>query len=235
MASSLKEASAYIYAGKVLANEQRIQKPGDLLSPLLKLRVKGENRSKFVGRGGHKLQSAIETFNMRAKFEGKVVLDVGASTGGFTDCVLRLGAGQVLALDVGTNQLAWSLRSHPRVVVLENMDIRDFKRESFPAIDWILADVSFNSLSKLAPSLQKACTKTTDCLVLVKPQFELPNEKIPAGGIVTDPSLWENAVSSVLKAFENLGAKDFRQVKSAIKGREGNQEFFLYFKLDSNV
>ncbi|MBI2602306.1 MAG: TlyA family RNA methyltransferase [Deltaproteobacteria bacterium] len=231
LASSPKEASALIYAGKVLANEQRVEKPGQLLAPQVKLRVKGTHPS-FVSRGGIKLHAAIKELGLTEKFRDKVVLDTGASTGGFTDCVLQLGARAVLALDVGTNQLAWSLRSHPRVTALENTDIREWDPQKFPPLDWIIADISFNSLAKLAPAFTHACSKTTECLLLVKPQFELPYEKVPQGGIVTEARLWQEAVTSVVEAFRNLGAHDFLHVKSSLTGREGNQEFFLYFNLD---
>jgi 23S rRNA (cytidine1920-2'-O)/16S rRNA (cytidine1409-2'-O)-methyltransferase len=161
-------------------------------------------------------------------FKDKVVLDVGASKGGFTDCVLQLGARTVLALDVGFNQLDWRLRTDPRVVVLEQTDIREFDPGLHAPFDWILADISFNTLERLAPALVKLASIETKFLILVKPQFELPGKDVPSGGVIRSEELWNKAIQVVLNAFERLGVGHFKIAKSALKGRSGNQEFFVY-------
>ncbi len=222
---SLNEASAYIYAGLVFANEQRVEKPGSLLSKDIPLRIKKKN---YVSRGGDKLFKAIEELGLHSFFEHKIVLDIGSSQGGFTDCVLQLGAAKVYAVDVGFNQLDWKLRTDPRVVSLEKMDIREFDASSCEPFDWILADISFNSLENLAPYIVKQASTHTHFLILVKPQFELPKKDIPEGGIVENEILWEQAIQKAIEAFQNLGVGHFQIAKSALKGRYGNQEFFIY-------
>lgn len=225
LCASLEEASAYIYAGLVVAGDQRVEKPGDLIPLDTPLRVK---KKTYVSRGGEKLAGAIDELGLGDLFKDKLVLDVGASTGGFSDCVLQLGARKVLALDIGFNQLDWKLRTHPQVVCLEKTDIRNFDASAYEAIDWILADISFDSLEELAPSLIKAASPQTQFLILVKPQFELPKNEVPTGGIVRNEELWNKAVQNVLEAFKTFGFTNFKIAKSTVKGRSGNQEFFLY-------
>jgi 23S rRNA (cytidine1920-2'-O)/16S rRNA (cytidine1409-2'-O)-methyltransferase len=225
LCASLIEAQAFIYAGQAYANEQRIQKPGQLLSVDTTLRVK---KKPYVSRGGVKLIKAIEDLHLRDAFRDKVVLDVGASTGGFTDCVLQLGAKNVIALDIGFNQLDWSLKTNAKVLSLEKTDIRTFDASPFGTMDWILADISFNSLEQLAPDLIRPASLNSQFLILVKPQFELPEKDVPEGGIVKDEASWNKAIAKVLSAFEALGLSQLQVSKSGLKGRYGNQEFFVY-------
>lgn len=226
LCESLEEAEALIYAGQVFANEQRVQKPGQQLFENVSLRV---NKKEFVSRGALKLQDAIRAFNLLNDFMNKTVLDVGASTGGFTDYVLKLGAHRVIAVDVGFNQLDWSLKTNPKVVSLEKTDIRNFDPIPYTPFHWILADISFNSLEAMAPFLLKLGSQETRFLLLIKPQFELSGNEIPSGGVVTDETLWNKAIDKVISSLEKLGGRNFQIHKSTIKGRSGNQEFFIYF------
>ncbi len=230
--SSLTEAAALIYAGKVLADEQRITKPGERISEQAILRIK--TKGKYVSRGGDKLFNAIVELGLSELFADTLVLDIGASKGGFTDCVLQLGAREVLALDVGTNQLDWRLRTDARVTCIEQTDIRTFNTRSDLPLDWILADISFNSLERLAPTLMKLASPQSRLLILVKPQFELPKSDIPDGGVVLAEELWEKAITRVSQSFLKLGAGNLLVARSALKGRRGNQEFFLYFTVSES-
>ncbi|NRA44228.1 MAG: TlyA family RNA methyltransferase [Oligoflexales bacterium] len=225
LAEHLKEASALIMAGKVVVNDQRIDKTGQLVDAQCQIRIKG--KKSYVSRGGDKLASAIRHFKLEKSFEGKTVLDIGASTGGFTDCALKHGAKQVTALDVGANQLDWSLRVNPQVNSLESTDIRSFDASTYPAFDWILADISFNGFARLAPHIVGAGSPQTLFLLLVKPQFELPSSQVPKGGVITQKELREEALSQAISAFEQLGLKLIGSVDSGIKGRSGNQEIFI--------
>ncbi len=226
LCKTLEEASALIYAGCLIADDQRVEKPGQKLSTLAILRLK-KQRS-FVSRGAYKLKKAIEDLNLQNSFQNKVVLDIGASKGGFTDLVLELGASHVIAIDVGTNQLDWRLRNDKRVTSLEKTDIRVFNPQLYPPCDWVLADISFNSLERLALSIKNAAPKA-HFLLLVKPQFELPGRDIPDGGIVENEDMWNKAKTNVAEAFTNLGAQDIQFIQSSLKGKKGNQEFFIYF------
>lgn len=227
LADDLSHARALVMAGKVLVGEQRHDKPGHKVEISCALRVKGESR--FVSRGGDKLHAALQDLGMLEALKGQVVLDVGASTGGFTHCCLDLGAKAVIALDVGTGQLAWELRQDPRVTSLERTDIRAFDRTAHPRIDWVVADISFNSLARLAPALRDAAPLAhTRFLVLVKPQFELPRAAVPPGGVVTDPAARDAALEEVRRAFAAAGLGAGRAVPSRLAGRAGNQEIFFF-------
>lgn len=227
LADDVVHARALVMAGKVLASEQRQEKAGMLIAEDAALRVKGESR--FVSRGGDKLWMAIEDLELAATIAGIVVLDVGASTGGFTDCCLELGAKQVIALDVGTGQLAWELRQDPRVISLEQTDIREFNVGAHADVDLVVADVSFNSLARLAPALRRAApSASARFLLLVKPQFELPRHVIPKGGVVTDPEAHARALDEVRAALEKVGLAGGRAVPSRLPGRTGNREIFYY-------
>lgn len=232
LCKTLEEASALIYAGYVIADDQRVEKPGQKLPELAVLRLK--KQKSFASRGAYKLKKAIEDLNLQASFQNKVVLDVGASKGGFTDYVLELGANHVIAIDVGTNQLDWRLRTDKRVTSLEKMDIRAFDSQLYPACDWVLADISFNSLERLAPAIKKAAPNAC-FLLLVKPQFELSENEIPDGGIVESEAMWNKAKLNVAEAFTNLGAKNIQFVQSGLKGKKGNQEFFIYFSFEEKT
>lgn len=229
LADTLDLARALVMAGKVLAGagERKVEKPSEMIGDDEPLRVKDAQR--FVSRAGEKLLFALEDLGLKETLKGLTVLDVGCSTGGFTQCCLELGASRVLALDVGVNQLAWELRTNPRVTVLEKTDVREFDPSGHPPADMVVADVSFNSLARLAPALRKAAPGAhVRFLVMVKPQFELPRNLIPDGGVVTDDGLRAEAAESVAEAFRALGLVVGAPVEARVAGRSGNREVFIY-------
>lgn len=211
-------------AGEVVVDDQRIDKPSTMITEDATLRLKDEGA--YVSRGGDKLFAAIEDLDLREEFKGKTVLDVGASTGGFTDCCLKLGASRVVAVDVGTNQLAWALRTDPRVLSVEQTDIRVYTPPHDIQFDWVVADVSFNSLARLAPAIVKIAPKAR-LLLLIKPQFELPRERVPDGGIVSDEQDRQDALQIAIDALTACGKKVKSQIDARVAGRSGNRELFL--------
>jgi 23S rRNA (cytidine1920-2'-O)/16S rRNA (cytidine1409-2'-O)-methyltransferase len=229
LAESLELARALVMAGKVVVGDQRADKAGQLVALDEPVRVKGESR--FVSRAGEKLDAALIDLGLGNALRGAVVLDVGASTGGFTQVCLEHGAAQVVALDVGTAQLAWELRTDPRVTSVERTDIRDFRPATAPPLDWVVADVSFNSLARLAPAIRRAAPRAgVHFLLLVKPQFELPRGDIPAGGVVDDDALRQKAVAAVIAALVAVGLTDVKTVDARLSGKSGNREVFVYGK-----
>ena len=232
LASSNKRAQALIYTGKVYTQDRKILNPSEELPSDAFLGIKKDTKeTNFVSRGGDKLLSAIEALKLEKLLPGIVALDIGASTGGFTDCLLKQGAHTVLALDVGTNQLTWELRQNNQVISIEKTNITEFEKENFPEVDFVVADISFNSLAKLSKAIsQVSSQKNLKLLLLVKPQFELPKEKVPKGGVVTNEKDREEAIHSVEKAFKDLGFFLSGKADSKTKGRTGNQETFLYFQ-----
>jgi 23S rRNA (cytidine1920-2'-O)/16S rRNA (cytidine1409-2'-O)-methyltransferase len=235
LVTSRAEGGSLIMAGKVIVDDQRVDKAGQRFPTDADIRIK--DRRPFVSRAGEKIWGAIADLDIKGEFAETVVLDVGSSTGGFTDCVLQLGAASVIALDVGTNQLAWKLRTNKKVHCLEKTDIRDFQADKFPPLDWIVADVSFNSLSRLASSIHNASTKgLTKYLLLVKPQFELSVHEVAEGGVVTDHDLRMKAVQTVISAFNLFGVEFVKSIDSRVKGRAGNQEIFILLRqTDPNI
>lgn len=225
LADNVPAAQAMIMAGDVIVDDQRVDKPGTRISDKSQIRTKESDR--FVSRGGSKLDYAILDLGLSSAFEGSTVLDVGASTGGFTDCVLSHGARKVIAIDVGTAQLAWKLRNDPRVECIENMDIKDYQPDSKLNFDWVVTDVSFTSLSRLLPSISKVA-QGANLLLLVKPQFELPKEKVPLGGVVTNDGDRREAVNTVTSALENLNYQINQTVDARVHGAQGNREIFVY-------
>ena len=227
LADTTDIAKALIMAGKVIVNDQRAVKAGDLVSEDAKVRLKGS--SEFVSRGGDKLKGALEDFSLKNFVSGKVALDVGASTGGFTDCLIQFGADKVYALDVGTNQLAWSLRTNSKVESIEKTDIRKISEVIDDKIEIVVADISFNSLSRLLdPILNAVPKKGVHFLLLIKPQFELSSNEVGDGGIVESGSLRDKAVKKVIAAMKERGFEDVKYKDCKLKGRYGNQEIFLY-------
>ena len=224
---SREQAKRLIMAGEVLVGEEVVSKPGWLVRRDAALRVRQSPR--FVSRGGLKLEGALEHFGVDVT--GLVALDIGASTGGFTDCLLQRGAARVYAFDVGTNQMVWKLRSDPRVVCRENFNVRRLQPEDLPeAVDLIVADVSFISLTLVLPGPIAALKPGGQAVVLVKPQFELSREEIGAGGIVRDPALHAKACAR-LQAFVEA-RPELRWhglVESSIQGTDGNREFLAWF------
>lgn len=224
LADSIQTAHALIMSGSVIVDDQRVDKAGTPVSQSARVRLK--EKGLYVSRGGDKLLAAIQQLDIADQFKGKTILDVGASTGGFTDCLLQHGAKIVIALDVGTAQLDWKLRTHPQVISVEQTDIKNFKGDSYPGIDWVVVDVSFTSLSKLIPHIHKAAP-VARLLLLVKPQFELPKEKIPSGGVVIDEADRNIALKLVIKSLETSGYMIKKTIDAAVTGRQGNREIFI--------
>jgi 23S rRNA (cytidine1920-2'-O)/16S rRNA (cytidine1409-2'-O)-methyltransferase len=186
-------------------------------------------RPKFVSRGGLKLEGALVHFGIDVT--GMTALDVGASTGGFTDCLLQRGAVKVFAFDVGTNQLAWKLRSDPRVVSREQFNLRHMRREDIgQEVDILVADLSFISLTLVLPAVLQALRSGGQALVLIKPQFELSREEIGKGGIVREPELHAKACSRIEEFVKSQPELEWRGlIESSIQGTEGNREFLAWF------
>ena len=213
-------------AGDVLVDEQRIDKVGFLVAPDLPVRVR--RRRDHVSRGGDKLAGVLGELRVNELIRGRTVLDVGSSTGGFSDVCLKLGAAKVYAMDIGTNLLDFRLRQDPRVEVLEGRDARDLEPGSFADVSFVVADVSFIGLASLVRPLV-AAVRAYDVifLVLVKPQFELPPHEVPPGGVVRLDVDRHRAVAIVQEAFANLGLKTQAILESPVPGRRGNREIFL--------
>jgi len=226
LAESREKAQALILAGQVLVDEQRAEKCGAAVKPLATLRLRGEP-SKYVSRAGLKLEGALDHFRIRV--EGKVCLDVGASTGGFTDCLLERGATKVFAVDVGTNQLDWKIRHDPRVVVLEKTNARYLTLKQIGAVVALATmDVSFISSTLILPALPSLLERGADLLVLVKPQFEVGRKQVGKGGIVRDPRLHQEAVTKVSHKLLELGFGQLASAESILPGASGNREYFLH-------
>jgi 23S rRNA (cytidine1920-2'-O)/16S rRNA (cytidine1409-2'-O)-methyltransferase len=225
LADSLAKARAMILAGEVLVDAVRADKAGTLFPPQAQIEI-SSRAGKFVSRGGLKLEGALQDFAINP--DARVCMDVGASTGGFTDCLLQRGAARVYAVDVNLDQLAWKLRKNPRVLrVIRNA--RDLRSDDIPEpVDLLAFDVSFISVSKVLPAALPAAKPGSDFLILVKPQFELPREDVGPGGIVSSPALHDKAVASVREAAAQLGLEVLGARPSRLPGAEGNQEYFLH-------
>lgn len=227
LADSRTRAQAMILAGEVIVGEHAIDKPGTLVDPEAAIRLKAGAANPYVSRGGLKLRAALDAFPIAVA--GTVCLDVGASTGGFTDCLLQAGAVRVYALDVGYGQLAWKLVNDPRVVVMDRQNIRKLAPEQIPEpIDLAVADCSFVSLTKVLPHLPALLRPRADLVVLVKPQFEVGRERVGKGGIVRDDEARQAALANVEAAARELGFDVRDHVESPIAGREGNREWLLW-------
>ena len=217
-------------SGVVLVNEQRVDKPSQLFDSDSLVRVKGgdDPATRYVGRGGLKLEAALREFQIDVG--GFVCLDVGASTGGFTDCLLQHGATKVVAIDVGHNQIDWRLRNDPRVEVREGVNARYLRTEDFgQQFNLIVIDVSFISVTKILPSLVPLVLPAGSIITLVKPQFEVGRGEVGSGGIVRDELKRERAVDEVKNAAAELGLKSGNMIESPIQGAEGNVEFLVHF------
>jgi 23S rRNA (cytidine1920-2'-O)/16S rRNA (cytidine1409-2'-O)-methyltransferase len=232
--ASRERAQAMVLAGRVLVNGQKIEKAGTGVEPDAEIRLLGEDL-KFVSRGGLKLQAAIE--HWKIALAGRTCMDVGASTGGFTDCMLQEGAGEVIAIDTGYGQIAARLRSDIRVKLLERTNARYLNASQLPAmkfpITFIAVDVSFISVTLILPALVESVFRPTapekqQMVVLVKPQFEVGRELVGKGGIVRDATAQQNAVTKVRGAVASLGGRELDAIESPILGMEGNREFLLY-------
>lgn len=217
-------------AGVVLVNEQRVEKPSDQFIPDAQIRIKhaDDPTSRYVGRGGLKLEAALREFQIDVR--GLVCLDVGASTGGFTDCLLQNGAARVFAIDVGHNQIDWRLRNDPRVEVREGVNARYLKPDDFPvSFDLAVVDVSFISLDKILPSVLPLLKPGASIVALIKPQFEVGRADVGGGGIVRDAEKRLNAVKNVNEFASTLGLKIGKTIESPISGVEGNIEYLAHY------
>jgi 23S rRNA (cytidine1920-2'-O)/16S rRNA (cytidine1409-2'-O)-methyltransferase len=227
-ASTQQEAQALIMSGQVLVEDRVVDKPGDKTLESSNIRLK-KSGSSYVGRGGDKIESALDHFSI--DLTSKIAIDIGASTGGFTDCMLRRGASRVYAVDVGYNQLDHSLRVDPRVFVMEKTHALDLLPEQFEAKpNFLTIDVSFISVRKILPTVINLIAKNSQALILVKPQFELEKEYVEHGGVVRDESAQLQAVEKVRVFGEELGLEFIGFFASTLKGqKKGNQEYFIYF------
>lgn len=231
LAASRTKAQAMIMAGVVLVNEQRVHKASDLISPDAKIRVKGgdDPASRYVGRGGLKLEAALREFQINV--EGLHCLDVGASTGGFTDCLLQHGARKVVAIDVGHNQIDWRLRTDTRVEVREGINARYLKPDDFQTkFDLVVIDVSFISATKIMPAIVPLLERTGYLITLIKPQFEVGRGEVGKGGIVRDPQQRARVVEEVNRSAESLGLQVRNVMESPIRGADGNVEFLALYE-----
>jgi 23S rRNA (cytidine1920-2'-O)/16S rRNA (cytidine1409-2'-O)-methyltransferase len=226
LADSREKARAVILAGQVLVNQQKVEKCGALVGADSELRIAGET-PRYVSRAGIKLEAALDHFGVEPS--GKVCLDVGASTGGFTDCLLQRGAARVFAVDVGTNQLAWKLRRDSRVISLERTNARYLGREAIgQPVDLATMDVSFISATLILPAIPPLLKPQAEILVLAKPQFEAGRGQVGKGGVVRDQRVREEAVSRVVRKLEQLGFARVEVVESVLPGAEGNREYFIH-------
>jgi len=228
LAESRERAQALILAGQVEVDGRRAVKAGDRVDPSSRLRVLGPDHP-YVGRGGVKLAGALDRFGVDPR--DRIALDVGASTGGFTDCLLQRGARRVYALDVGFGQIHYRLRKDPRVVVMEKINARNLTAGMIPEpVSLATVDVSFISLRLVLPPLAKLLAEATDLLALVKPQFEVGRREVGKGGIVRDPELHRRVIAEILSAGEALGLRPRGVCLSPLPGTEGNREYFLHFR-----
>lgn len=225
LAESRQKAQAMILAGEVEVGGKKADKAGLAVDAAAHLEVRSRLQ-KYVSRGGFKLQGALEDSKLNAA--GRVCLDVGSSTGGFTDCLLQHGAARVYAVDVNTDQLAWKLRDDPRVIKIKKNARELVAADSSEPADLVAIDVSFISVTKVLPGAMASAKENADLLILVKPQFELEREDVGKGGIVRDQQLHEKAIAKVKNAAESLGLSPLSTFPSRLTGAEGNQEYFLH-------
>jgi len=224
LAESREKAQALVLAGEVLVNGVKARKPGQSVAPDSKLEVL--SRPPYVGRGGLKLRAALDRFGIDVN--GRVCLDVGASTGGFTDCLLQHGAARVHAVDVGAGQIDWKLRSDPRVILHERLNARYLRHEDVgEPIDLAVCDVSFISVTLILPAVAPLLQPEGEMVILVKPQFEVGREQVGKGGIVRDPELHASACQRIEDAVRRMSYRT-DIMESPILGAEGNKEFLLY-------
>ena len=227
LAESRTQAQAMILAGQVLAAGQRIDKAGHLVDVTAEIRIKGLPR-RFVSRGGMKLEAALEEFAIDPA--GKTCIDIGASTGGFTDCLLQRGAARVWAIDVGHNQMVWRLRQDPRVIVHEGINARSLSPEMFPVLfDLATVDVSFISLKLIFPSVVNIINESADVIALIKPQFEVGKGEVGPGGIVREAVKHIQVIREVYDNALQTGLMMTGLTASPILGAEGNREFLARF------
>lgn len=232
LAGSRERARALIMAGRVLVNEQVVDKVGTRVDAATEIRLKGDDIP-YVSRGGLKLAEALQTFTLDVA--GRTAIDVGASTGGFTDCLLQKGAARVFAVDVGYGQLAWQLREDDRVVNLERTNIRTLQPEQLDVRpDVAVIDASFISLDKVLPPTLKLLQPGSDVIALIKPQFEVGKGLVGKGGVVRDPELHEQVVARIKDLASELGCRVLGLCESPILGPKGNREFLIHLRTESS-
>lgn len=225
LAPTRQKAQALILAGQVRVNSERADKAGTLVAPDVRVELAGEP-PRYVGRGGEKLAGALRDFGVNPG--GRICLDIGSSTGGFTDCLLQHGATRVHAVDVGKGQLDWKLRNDDRVQVHEGINARYLKSEEIgEPVDLVTIDVAFISVEKVLPAAIDCARPGATFLILVKPQFELTRQQVGKGGVVRDPALHREAVERVQRAAQRVGLGEIETRESHLPGAEGNREFFL--------
>lgn len=220
-----------VMAGVVLVNEQRVEKPSEQFPLNAQIRIKhgDDPTSRFVGRGGLKLEAALQQFELNVT--GLMCIDVGASTGGFTDCLLQHGAKKVYAIDVGHNQIDWRLRNDERVDLREGVNARYLRPEDFPhKFDLAVMDVSFISATKVLPAIVPLLVADGRMIVLIKPQFEVGRGEVGSGGIVRDPQKRFRVVEEVNRCAAGLSLHNVRVIESPIQGSEGNVEFLALYQ-----
>jgi len=232
LAETRTKAQAMVMAGVVLVDEQRVEKPSQQFHTTSSIRIKGADdpTSRYVGRGGLKLEGALREFQIDVT--GLTCLDVGASTGGFTDCLLQNGAQKVFAIDVGHNQIDWRLRNEARVEVREGINARFLTPDDFPQkFDLAVMDVSFISATKVLPAIVPLVVGGGSIITLIKPQFEVGRGEVGSGGVVRDPAKRARAVAAVNEAARALGLQVVRVIESPIQGAEGNVEFLALYRV----
>ncbi len=228
LVQSRERARALILAGKVVVNDHVVDKAGSQVPAQAEIRLKGEDIP-YVSRGGLKLEKGLEAFSVQV--QDRTAIDVGASTGGFTDCLLQRGAARVYAVDVGYGQLAWQLRQDQRVVNLERTNIRDLtpdRLELLPSLAVI--DASFISLDKVLPPTLALLTADAEVVALIKPQFEVGRGEVGKGGVVRDPSKHEAVVEKIRELGAGLGCEVLGVIESPILGPKGNREFLIHLR-----
>jgi len=232
LAETRTKDQAMVMAGVVLVDEQRVEKPSQQFHATSSIRIKGADdpTSRYVGRGGLKLEGALREFQIDVM--GLTCLDVGASTGGFTDCLLQNGAQKVFAIDVGHNQIDWRLRNEARVEVREGINARFLTPDDFPQkFDLAVMDVSFISATKVLPAIVPLLVEGGSLITLIKPQFEVGRGEVGSGGVVRDPAKRARAVAAVNAAARALGLQVVRVIESPIQGAEGNVEFLALYRV----
>lgn len=228
LAGSRERARALILAGRVVVDDQVVDKVGTRVTEDAAIRLKGEDIP-FVSRGGLKLAAALETFDVDVK--GRIAIDVGASTGGFTDCLLQNGAKSVVAVDVGYGQLAWKLREDERVTNLERTNIRNLTPDQLDVeLDLAVIDASFISLEKVLPATLSLLSARSDLIALIKPQFEVGKGKVGKGGVVRDPQQHDEVVENIKTVAGELGCTVVDVCDSPVLGPKGNREFLIHLQ-----
>jgi 23S rRNA (cytidine1920-2'-O)/16S rRNA (cytidine1409-2'-O)-methyltransferase len=226
LAGSREKARAMIMAGLVEVDGARFDKPGHPVPDGAAISLKG-SRPPYVSRGGQKLEAALERFSVSV--QSLTILDVGASTGGFTDCLLKRGAGRVMAIDVGYGQLDWTLRQDPRVEVIEKTNIRYLKPQRLKTLaHGAVVDVSFISLKLVVPPVSHLLVDNAFIMALIKPQFEVGKGKVGKGGVVRDPLLHQEVIEDLTRFFEHSGWQVQGCIPSPLLGPKGNREFLVY-------